>query len=195
MPRQLAGRGLQGDDAVGEQIVARPRLAVIDRRRVADAPVNEIELGIEASGDPRGAATGFPRTVLPGIVTELARSRNGVEAPAQLTGLRIVRGQEPADGELAAMDIGASLWSPVCASRATSLASKVPRNSRLPRMATPLFTRPQQIGSFSGRRRTYRQTSRPVAASRATTLLGGSLTKIVPLATIGVAWMASSLPN
>ena len=104
MPRQLAGRGVQGDDAVGEQIVARPRLAVIDGRRVADAPVDEIELGIEASGDPRGAAAGFPRIVLPGVVTELARSGNGVETPAQLTGLRIVRGQETADAELAAGD-------------------------------------------------------------------------------------------
>ena len=48
---------------------------VEDRRRIADRPVQRVELGIVAAGQPRGSAAGLPAVALPGVVAELARAR------------------------------------------------------------------------------------------------------------------------
>ena len=64
--------------------------------------------------------------------------------------------------------------------------SRLPKKSELSRIASPLFTLPQQTGKSTGMGRSYSQITLPVFASRATTVAGGSVTKIVSLTTRGV---------
>ena len=53
VPFQLAGVGVESDHRVAEQVVHLPaRLAIELRRGVADRPIHEVEVGIEAAGQP-----------------------------------------------------------------------------------------------------------------------------------------------
>src|SRR4051812_2055175 len=76
---------------------------------------------------------------------------------------------------------------------ATRLPSRLPKNTVLPRIASPRFTRPQHRGRFGGRLLSYFQIKLPVLASSATTFEGGSVMKITPPATRGVDSMIGSL--
>src|SRR5262245_6603625 len=83
----LANAGLQvdGDEAFGEQVVARPIAAVLVDRRRFNRQIHET--GFRIDGDLRpyaDVARPFPRSVLPGLVAELARHRDRVEAPELL---------------------------------------------------------------------------------------------------------------
>src|SRR6516225_3583403 len=81
---------------------------------------------------------------------------------------------------------------PVFALMATKYPSRLPKKSELSRIASPLFTFPTSNGKSTGMGRSYFQITAPVFASRATTVAGGSLTKIVPLTTRGVDWNLGS---
>ena len=78
VPRHLAGRGIDGDGALGEQIVARTVGGIVARGRIAGAPIGEIGLRIVGAGDVERAAAGAPGfgLVLPGLAAGLARRRH-----------------------------------------------------------------------------------------------------------------------
>ena len=61
------------------------------------SPVGEVELGIVAAGDPRlAAAAKHHRLLAPGVAAGFLRARDGVEAPLDLPGLCVERGDEAA---------------------------------------------------------------------------------------------------
>ena len=107
VPDDLAGLRPQRQHRGGVEVVARPRLRR-PRRRIADAPVHEVELRIVRAGDPGRAAADLPRigVLRPGLVALLAARRNGVAAPQLLAGLGVPAVDEAADAELGARDAG-----------------------------------------------------------------------------------------
>ena len=104
IPFQLAGIGVERDDAIAIEVVAAAVVAIPIGTGVADAPVSEIELGIVGAGDPHGGAASLPGIAGPGFVAGLARAGDGVEAPGFLAGGGVEGGDETADAELAAGD-------------------------------------------------------------------------------------------
>src|SRR4029450_9402644 len=91
MPSELPCVGIDRDDRGGVEIVTLAVVAEIAGRRIADAPVNQIRLGVVAPGHPRRAATArqlfFPG---PCLAARLALPRDRVEAPRELARLGIV---------------------------------------------------------------------------------------------------------
>ena len=91
VPHPLAGGGAQRDDRVREQVGAGAIGAVEVRARRAHR--QEDEPALEIGGDRRphvGGAGVAPAVVLPGVVADLARPRNGVEGPQQAAVARVV---------------------------------------------------------------------------------------------------------
>ena len=105
MPLDLAALGIERNHRAGVEIVARPYRRV-ERARIADAPVDRVQLGIERAGDPGRAAAELPGVALPGFVAGLAGSRNRIGAPQMLAGLRIPAVDEVAGAELGAGNTG-----------------------------------------------------------------------------------------
>src|SRR5207249_2179358 len=81
VPAEAAGGGVERDDGTGIQIVALTGVAVVIGSWIAGAPVNEVQLRIVGTGDPRGRAAGLPTLLVPGFVSWLARARDSPEAP------------------------------------------------------------------------------------------------------------------
>ena len=102
MPLELTGVGVERDDRFAVEVVAGAAIAVPVGTRIADAPVGQIEIGIVGAGHPDRAAAGLPRIAGPRLVSALARTGNGVEAPGLLAGAGVERGDKPADAEFAA---------------------------------------------------------------------------------------------
>ena len=102
IPLQLAGIGVERDDAVAVQVVAEPHAAVPIRRGVAGAPEREIRLGIVGGRVPDRGAALAPRVAGPRVVAGLAWRRDRVEAPSLLARLRVERGDVAADPHVAA---------------------------------------------------------------------------------------------
>src|SRR5262249_12313002 len=72
---------------------------------VADAPIDQVELGIVGAVLPGRAAAVLPGVVLgPGLRARLARRRNGVAPPQVLSGVGIPAVEEAARGAVAAGD-------------------------------------------------------------------------------------------
>src|SRR4029077_3757495 len=101
VPVHLAGVGVPGHRAVGEQIVARPSGRIEFRDRIAGAPDGLIGLHVVGAGDPDGAAAGLPGVVLvlPGLAAGLAGRWNGELAPDHLAGSRVGRRSPIAEAE------------------------------------------------------------------------------------------------
>src|ERR1700687_2420924 len=102
IPFEFAGLGIQGEYAIGIEIIAGPRPAIEIRSWVAGSPVQRIEFGIVGAGHPGGAAAA--QIGLPGPTgrAELAGAGYGPETPHLLTGLRIEGRDEPANAVVAA---------------------------------------------------------------------------------------------
>src|SRR5262249_32217359 len=104
------GAGLRPDreHAVGVKRIALAPVLRIVRPGIADPPVDEVELRVVRPHLPGRAAADLPRIgygigrLRPGLVTGLARRRDGVPAPQLLAGLRIPAHEEAARGVLAA---------------------------------------------------------------------------------------------
>src|SRR5579864_6130074 len=116
MPDALAGRGLQSDQRVGEQIVAQTVGSVEIEGRRAGRHEDQAALFIHAHARPvvRRAAV-FPGVLGPGFIPEFAGMRNGVKAPANFSGADVERADvagrtreilahEAADDEQVAID-------------------------------------------------------------------------------------------
>ena len=87
VPATLAGGAVERHDAVAEQVGALAVAAVeVDRRR-GERDEDHAALFIDAHRRPGvGAAALSPRVAFPGVVTVLAGTRHGVEAPDELAG-------------------------------------------------------------------------------------------------------------
>src|SRR6185437_6019917 len=104
MPRQFAGGGVQGDHAIGEQVVAGAHVAREARTWIADPPVEEVGLRIVAPGVPGRPAPRFPGAVPPCFVPGFAWTRDRIESPLLLAGLDVIGGEKPPNPELASRD-------------------------------------------------------------------------------------------
>src|ERR1700733_6707817 len=90
MPLQFSSVGIQRQDTVSIEIVARAHATFKVRRGIAGAPVNRVELRIERPRPPRSSATVEIEFSWPAFGTEFPRTRYGPESPRQLTRQRIV---------------------------------------------------------------------------------------------------------
>src|SRR5262249_17230686 len=99
VPVHVAGVGIVGDRAVGEQVVTWPMGRIELWDRVARAPDGLIGLRIVGAGDPDRAAAGLPGVglVLPGLTAGLTRARDGVFAPDKFSARGIERGDPVTD--------------------------------------------------------------------------------------------------
>src|SRR5687767_5294584 len=79
-------------------------IAVVIRTGVAGAPIDEVQLGVVAAGDPGGGAARLPTVAGPRLVGGLAFAGDRPEAPELLAGLGVVGVEEAADAVLAAGD-------------------------------------------------------------------------------------------
>ena len=105
VPHELAGLGPEGEDRVGPQVVAGPPVAVHVGAGVARRPVEEVELGIVAAGQPRGPAPAPQHLgVAPGLRPRLARRGNRPHAPRALAGLGVVGVEEASQPGVAGAD-------------------------------------------------------------------------------------------
>src|ERR1700752_3563126 len=90
VPNELAGHPSERDDAIGIEIVSRPYLALELWRRISDAPVEQIQLGVIAAGNPCRSPARAPGVVRPCLMSRLTGGRDRVETPTLLAGFGIV---------------------------------------------------------------------------------------------------------
>src|SRR5579864_1048841 len=90
MPFALARGWVERHHRAREQIIAFTNLRIAIGARIADRPIEYIQIRIVGSGEPTGSASSFPTVTQPGIVPEFARPGNGVESPQTLSGCRII---------------------------------------------------------------------------------------------------------
>src|SRR5206468_11860342 len=102
IPFQLAGIGIEGEQGIAVQVIARASGAAIRWRRISRGPVEQIGCGSVRARIPCRSATNFPRFSLPTIVPRFARTGNRVEAPLALAGRRIISVDESANAVFAA---------------------------------------------------------------------------------------------
>ena len=96
VPFPLARFEIDADQRIPEQIVAGPVAAIDVLGGIFDRQIDEAEVLVDRNLRPHaGIAVDGPRLVLPGVVAELAGTRNRVERPEQLAGLHVERADEP----------------------------------------------------------------------------------------------------
>ena len=84
VPQALAGARIEGQQAVAEQVGADAVAAVEIERRRSGREVDDAARHVDRDLAPGvGAADVLPGVLRPGVVAELARTRNGVERPHQ----------------------------------------------------------------------------------------------------------------
>src|SRR5260221_3871361 len=95
VPLAHAGLQIDGDERLGEQVVARPVAAVgVDRRRF-HREVDEAQLRIDGDLRPDAVVAGpRPRFLFPRAVAEFAGRWNRIEAPDLFTGARVERADQ-----------------------------------------------------------------------------------------------------
>jgi hypothetical protein len=79
-------------------------LAVPIRPGIADAPIEEVQIGVERTCHPSRRSTTFPRIAGPRFVSLFARLGDCIAAPAALAGLDIVSIQKAPNTVLASRD-------------------------------------------------------------------------------------------
>ena len=104
VPLHFAGIGVEGDDALGVEVVAFADVAVEIGGGVAGAPVEEIQLGIVGAGEPGAAAAGFPGVAGPGVVAGFAGAGDGVPAPETFAGVGVIGVEEAVEAMIAGGD-------------------------------------------------------------------------------------------
>ena len=96
VPHPRAGAGVKRDDALRKEVVPRAVPAIVVVRPRFDRQVHESKLGVGAERGPHsGVARVLPRSVLPGLVAELAGPGDGVEGPQQRAGHGVVSANVP----------------------------------------------------------------------------------------------------
>src|SRR4029453_17290640 len=94
VPLQFAVRALERGDAARVEVVPFAIGAVVLLRRVAGRPVDHVELGIVAAGEPGRRAAVLDVLASPGFRTRLPRPGHGPEPQDILAGLLFVRGED-----------------------------------------------------------------------------------------------------
>jgi hypothetical protein len=90
VPEALAGVGVEGEECVGEEVVADAIGAVEVTYRGACRDVDDAALGVDGHPCPVvGCSCGLPGVCRPGLVAVFAGEWNGVEGPAELTGVDV----------------------------------------------------------------------------------------------------------
>jgi len=112
VPVELSRVGVEGDDggdvevdagsrALGHPVARRP---VIQWRRVAGAPVDQVQVGIVGARHPPAAAAGLPRVATPRrLGLRILGAADGPELPPLLARLRIHREDPSPGGPLAGL--------------------------------------------------------------------------------------------
>src|SRR5436309_10382229 len=96
VPLALASFHVDAYQTVAVQIVAGAMAAVEIGRRIFHWQVREARFFVSRDLRPdTGIAVDRPRFVLPGVVAELARTRNRVEGPQDLARLHIEAAHQP----------------------------------------------------------------------------------------------------
>ena len=91
VPDAFAGCGVQRDEALREEVVARTVAAVVVVGPQFDRQVHMAQLGVRAERGPHRCVAGvLPGSVLPCLVSVLAGLRNGVKGPQQFARDRVV---------------------------------------------------------------------------------------------------------
>ncbi len=91
VPEALAGVGVEGEERVGEEIVADAIAAVEIHDGGAGWCVDDAVFGVEGHAGPVvGGASGLPGVGRPGAGAEFAGARDGAEAPDELAGADVV---------------------------------------------------------------------------------------------------------
>src|SRR5690348_9351893 len=91
MPYALAGLGIEGKQAVSEQVITHAVSAIEIEGSRAGRDVNDSTVPVEShSGPVVNGAGALPGILGPSLVAELARSRNRMKRPAQPTGTNLV---------------------------------------------------------------------------------------------------------
>src|SRR5260370_42029152 len=96
VPLQLADLRVQRDDAVGIEIVAPARVAIVVFARVAGWPVNRIQLWIVGARKPCHRTSVFNALPLPRFRTRLAGPWHGPESPRLFSSGLVIGRQESA---------------------------------------------------------------------------------------------------
>src|SRR5689334_12181421 len=87
MPDAFAGTGIQSQQAVGEQVGARPVRAVEIIRSRPGGEVGDSSLFVDGDLAPRVGGSGvLPGVFAPRVITELTRMGNGVKLPHDRAG-------------------------------------------------------------------------------------------------------------
>lgn len=102
VPFQLARGAVERDYRARVEIVAGAGVAIPVGAGVADAPIDEIQVGIVRARHPRRTPARLPRFAGPGFVTGLARAGDRQKAPGARARLRVVGVDKTADAGLAA---------------------------------------------------------------------------------------------
>jgi hypothetical protein len=102
IPLQFARVGVERDDRIGIEVIARTELVVEIGRRIAHAPIEQVQFWIVGSDQPRGSAAVLPHLLAPGFIAWFAGTGNGVEPPDMFAGLHVVGVQVSAMGVFAA---------------------------------------------------------------------------------------------
>src|SRR6202012_1248454 len=104
IPAQLAGVGVERHDAGCIElgflalVGADETIAIVEiAARIAGAPIDKVEIGIERAGHPRRAAAELPAVALPCLMALFPGTGNHVPAPCEAAGLCVE------SGEIAAM--------------------------------------------------------------------------------------------
>ena len=98
VPGDRPGRGVEGQDRIGVEVVARPRVAH-PRTGIAGAPVDLIQRGVVGRGHPYRRAARAPRLAGPGLAARLAGCGDGVGLPDLAAGVGIERNDETTNAE------------------------------------------------------------------------------------------------
>src|SRR5581483_72080 len=104
MPLRFARLDVDRHERRGVEVVPDTRVAVPIRTWIAGAPVQQLQLGIVRTGQPRRAAAVDPTVAGPRFAAWLSGRWDRPEAPQLFAGLRVIRVEEAADARFAAAD-------------------------------------------------------------------------------------------
>src|SRR5262249_5815925 len=92
MPKALAGVGVQGDQAISEEVIAHTvgGIKIGSSRTCRD--INDAASHVDGhTGPVVGGTAGFPGALRPGVIAEFAGMGNGVKGPPELSSAYIER--------------------------------------------------------------------------------------------------------
>src|SRR5262249_42719546 len=90
IPFELASSRIEGQQAIGVEVIARPWVSIKIGCRIARAPENGVELGIKSTRHPSGPAAELVALAGPTRGAKFARSRDGPKTPRFFSGFGIV---------------------------------------------------------------------------------------------------------